>query len=138
MSCVLPSALATVLASFAVAIPALAQVGLSVQLGQSGYYGPLELNGYPTPSLLYPRPVIIQPQSTGYSPVYMNVPPSQASNWGRYCAQYGVCNRPVYFVRDSWYTNTYIPYYRKHHPSSQFHGEQGRPGNSGNAPGHNK
>lgn len=98
--------------------PAFAQTGISIGIGQPGTYGQLNLNGYPAPNLLYPQPVVIQPgpgrpSGFGYgSPVYLRVPPGHAKNWGRHCARYGACSRPVYFVQDSWYNNVYAPRYR--------------------------
>jgi hypothetical protein len=35
-------------------------------------------------------------------------------HWARWCGHYSACGRPVLFVRDEWYTNTYVPRYREH------------------------
>lgn len=100
------------------ATPVAAQTAISISIGQPGYYGQLNLNGYPAPTLLYPQPVVIQPSpgrlgGYGYgAPVYLRVPPGHAKNWGRHCGRYGACARPVYFVQDSWYNNVYAPRYR--------------------------
>jgi hypothetical protein len=103
--------------SATLAAPVSAQTGISIGIGQPGFYGQLNLNGYPAPSLLYPQPVLIQPLpgavgGYGYgAPIYLRVPPGHARNWARYCARYGACSRPVYFVQDSWYNNVYVPRY---------------------------
>jgi hypothetical protein len=30
----------------------------------------------------------------------------------KHCAQYNACGRPVYFVRDDWHYNEYVPRHR--------------------------
>jgi hypothetical protein len=42
------------------------------------------------------------------------VPPGHRKHWAKFCGRYGACGRPVLFVRDEWYTNTYVPRYREH------------------------
>jgi len=76
-------------------------VGVSVSVNQPGFYGRVDIGDQP-PVLLYPQPVIIQssPYGQRQRPIYLRVPPGHSKNWGRYCAQYGACGQPVYFVRD--------------------------------------
>lgn len=76
-------------------------VGVSVSVNQPGFYGRVDIGDQP-PVLLYPQPVIIQqsPYGARQRPIYMRVPPGHSQNWSRYCAQYGACGQPVYFVRD--------------------------------------
>jgi hypothetical protein len=101
------------------AVPADAQVGITIQLGQPGYYGPVQPYGIGPNQLLYPQPRIIQPGYRAWDsgrtvqPIYLRVPPGHAKNWGKYCQRYGSCNRPVYFVRDSWYNDTYGQRYQQ-------------------------
>ena len=97
--------------------PAQAQVGISLQVGQPGFYGQLNLGGYnsyPPPQLLYRQPVIVE-RNRRYlgQPVYMRVPPGHSKNWAKHCARYGACGRPVYFVSDEWYERTYVPRNRR-------------------------
>ncbi|KEF41980.1 MAG: hypothetical protein ER33_08260 [Cyanobium sp. CACIAM 14] len=94
--------------------PARAQVGVSIQMGQPGFYGQLNLGpGFPSPQLLYTQPVIVErPWGSVGQPIYLRVPPGHARNWAKHCARYGACGRPVYFVRDDWYENVYVPRYR--------------------------
>ncbi len=100
---------------FLIAGTAYAEVGVSVGVGQPGFYGQIVIGSAPPPELLYPSPVIIQPApGPPIAPIYLYVPPYQTKDWRRYCAQYNACGRPVYFVRQRWYNNVYVPHYRKH------------------------
>ncbi|PKV44799.1 hypothetical protein CLU92_2152 [Janthinobacterium sp. 61] len=66
--------LAAVLLSAATA--AVAQVGVSVTVGQPGFYGRLDIGDYPAPQLIYAQPVIVQrPQYYSARPIYLRVPP---------------------------------------------------------------
>ncbi len=105
-------------AALAVAtVPAFAQVGVSVSIGQPGFYGRLDVGSFPAPQLLYPTPVVIQPVPVGVvrQPIYLNVPPGHAKDWGKHCYKYNACGQPVYFVRNEWYENVYAPGYRERH-----------------------
>lgn len=93
------------------------EVGVSVTIGQPGFYGTIDIGNYPRPRLVYAEPMVIYPVRGGViQPVYMRVPPGHARNWRKHCGAYNACGRPVYFVQDSWYNNVYVPQYReKHH-----------------------
>lgn len=94
----------------------LADVGISISVGEPGFYGQIDIGGYPAPSLIYPRPVVIAPGGPVYGePLYLHVPYEHSSHWRRYCGRYDACGRPVYFVRDNWYRGVYVPRYREHH-----------------------
>ena len=92
-------------------------VGVSITMGQPGYYGRIDIGSFPRPPLIYADPVIIQPVPAGVvrRPVYMHVPPGHAKNWDKHCRKYGACGQPVYFVQDRWYSDTYVPGYAKRH-----------------------
>jgi hypothetical protein len=105
---------ALVLASAAVAGPALADVGISIRIGEPGFYGQIDIGGY-QPRVVYSRPVIVEHRVRYTTPVYLRVPPGHERNWKRYCGRYNACARPVYFVRDDWYRNDYAPRYRQAH-----------------------
>ncbi|MGE5471113.1 MAG: hypothetical protein ACM3X0_09985 [Bacteroidota bacterium] len=97
----------------ALSAPALAaDVGVSVSIGQPGFYGRLDIGGFPPPALLYPQPVMIQPVPMGRPPLYLRVPPGHAKHWDRHCHEYGACGERVYFVQDSWYNREYAPRFR--------------------------
>jgi hypothetical protein len=95
---------------------------LSLQLGQTGYYGSIDLGNLRAPPVIYQQPMYID-RSVRYTgaPVYMRVPPGHAKKWAKHCAAYNACGRPVYFVQDSWYNNTYAPQYRRSHGGGGRH-----------------
>ena len=98
-----------------IAAPALAaDVGISVNVGQPGFYGRIDIgNAYPQPVLVYPQPVVIVPGPVAVvqQPIYLHVPPGHANNWGKHCGRYNACGQRVYFVQDSWYNQVYVPSY---------------------------
>ncbi|MBE9609721.1 hypothetical protein [Chitinilyticum piscinae] len=88
--------------------------GVSVNIGKPDFYGRIVL-GDQQPQIIYPQPVIISPPRDEARPVYVRVPPGHERHWGKHCWRYEACDRPVYFVRDSWYRTVYVPaYYRRH------------------------
>jgi len=103
---------ATLLASTFI-VPASAQV--SVSIGQPGFYGRLDIGGFPPPPLLFAEPMIIRPARIDYPPLYLRVPPGHSHDWRRYCGRYNACGRPVYFVQDDWYRHEYAPRYQERH-----------------------
>jgi hypothetical protein len=128
----------------AIAVPALvANAGVSVQIGQPGFYGTLDIGGFPQPQVIYPQPVVIQPVPVGVvrEPIYLRVPPGHAKNWSKHCRKYNACGQPVYFVQDGWYNQVYVPRYREihgedhgeHHGNGQGNGHQK---NHGKGKGH--
>ncbi len=123
----------------AAASPALAtDVGVSVSIGQPGFYGRIDLGNYPQPQLIYTEPVIIQAVPVGVvrRPIYLHVPPGHARNWRKHCRAYGACGRPVYFVQDHWYNDVYVPHYReRHHERDDHHRDHDR---RGHGKGHGK
>ena len=106
------------LAAFAAAAasPAFAQnFDVNVGMGDSGYYGRIEIGNYPAPAVVNTQPVIIQQQRVYVEPVYVRVPEGHRKHWAQHCGAYGACGRPVYFVKDSWYQHTYRPRYVQEH-----------------------
>jgi hypothetical protein len=129
---------------FAVSAAHAADVGVSVSVGQPGFYGRIDIGNAPQPELIYERPVVIRPAPghVAEEPLYLRVPPGHAKKWKKHCSKYNACGRPVYFVRDKWYKDVYVPHYRergereqgerhnqgKHNNGNQGHGK----GNHGN------
>jgi hypothetical protein len=112
-----------------------ADVGVSVSVGQPGFYGRIDIGGFPQPEVIYARPVVVRPAPVVFTqPVYMRVPPGHAKNWSRYCDRYNACGHPVYFVRDRWYKEVYVP---QHHARVERHGNDNHGGNHGLDRGHN-
>ena len=96
------------------ALPAFAaDVGVSVSVGQPGFYGRIDIGNAPRPVLIYPQPVVIQKVYVAQPPppLYLHVPPGHAQKWSKHCHKYDACSRPVYFVKDDWYNNVYVPHY---------------------------
>jgi hypothetical protein len=110
-------------------------VGVSVSVGQPGFYGRIDIGTVPPPVLVYPQPVVIQRpvvvQPVPVQPIYLHVPPGHAKNWSKHCQKYDACARPVYFVQEDWYNNVYVPEYRKQHPGNS----QGKGKGKGNGKG---
>jgi hypothetical protein len=99
-----------------VAAPSLASdVGVSVSVGQPGFYGRIDVGDFPQPQLVYAQPVIVQRVAAAPGPVYLVVPPGHAKHWDKHCAHYQACGRPVYFVQQSWYNDVYVPRYQERH-----------------------
>lgn len=99
----------------AATVPALAtDVGVSISIGQPGFYGRIDIGDYPQPRLLYREPRLIQRVAVR-EPIYLHVPPGHAKNWRKHCRQYDACGERVYFVQDSWYNQVYVPHYQKRH-----------------------
>lgn len=101
-----------------------ADVGVSVNVGQPGFYGRIDIGNAPPPQVIYAQPIIIQRIAQPPPPIYLRVPPGHAKKWRKHCQRYDACGRPVYFVRDDWYNNVYVPHYRKTHGGPS----DGRPG----------
>lgn len=109
----------------AAAAPAVAaDVGVSVTIGQPGFYGHIDIGDFPSPQLVYPEPVVIhRAPGVVYEPVYLHVPPGHEKHWSKYCGRYNACGRPVYFVQDNWYQRVYVPEYHKRHGPPDRHGD---------------
>ena len=108
------AALAATLAAAALAAPAQAQIGLSVNVGEPNFYGRIDLGDAPPPRFVYRRPVVVEGEVDGRDPIYLHVRPGYERHWRRHCGEYGACGQPVLFVRDDWYRRRYVPHYRAH------------------------
>lgn len=99
-------------------IPAFAaDVGVSISIGQPGFYGRIDIGNAPRPEVINPRPIVILPvpRDRTVRPIYLRVPPGHQKHWNKHCHEYNACGQPVYFVKDKWYTNKYVPHYKKTH-----------------------
>lgn len=92
-----------------------ADVGVSINVGEPGFYGRIDMGDFPRPEVIYARPVIIERSREVYAPIYLRVPPGYERHWNRHCREYHACGRPVYFVRDKWYREVYAPHYHERH-----------------------
>jgi hypothetical protein len=128
-------ALAAMLIAMATAASA-TDVGVSISIGQPGFYGQIDIGSAPRPVLVYPQPVVVQRVQVvqPMQPVYLHVPPGHAKNWKKHCQKYEACARPVYFVKDDWYENVYVPYYAQERGKGNGKGKGNGNGN-GNGKG---
>ena len=112
-------------------------IGVSINIGEPGFYGQIEIGNFPQPQLIYSQPVVIQraPEFVSAPPIYLHVPPGHEKHWSKHCAEYNACGRPVYFVRDDWYNNVYVPRYRH---GVGDHGEVHADHDHGHGHGHDK
>ncbi len=112
---------ATLLAVTAPAIAA--DVGVSISIGQPGFYGRLDIGDYPQPQVIYRQPVMVERVVIDRPPIYLRVPPGHAKNWRKHCKKYDACGERVFFVRDSWYQREYVPRYQER---QRDHRDEGR------------
>ena len=110
----------------AIAMPVSAGVGVSVTVGEPGFYGHIQIGGFPPPPVIFPHPVIIEHVRVPGPPVYLHVPPGHAKNWAKHCHQYHACGQRVYFVQDAWYNDTYVPEYHERHYGGREHKDDER------------
>jgi hypothetical protein len=91
-------------------------VAVSINVGEPGFFGQIDIGNVPRPPVLYARPVVIEraPEYREAEPIYLHVPPGHEKHWKKHCREYNACGRPVYFVRDDWYNNEYVPRHREH------------------------
>jgi len=127
--------LSAVMAAATFTAPALAaDVGVSVTVGQPGFYGRIDIGDFPQPRLIYKQAVIIEhgiPMHRG--PIYLRVPPGHAKNWKKHCHEYGACGERVFFVHNDWYEREYVPRYQERHGDRGYdHRDNGRGNDHGN------
>lgn len=132
---------AALLATFSASALA-ADVGVSVSVSQPGLYGRIDIGNAPPPVVIYNEPVVIYRERVRREPIYLHVPPGHAKNWRKHCRRYSACGRPVYFVRDEWYNDVYVPHRRGHGNNEGRHDDNRRNDDRGekrgNGKGHNK
>jgi hypothetical protein len=110
-----------------------ADVGVSVSIGQPGFYGRIDIGNAPRPEYINPQPIIIQPVPKGRTveSLYLRVPPGHQKNWKKHCHDYNACGQPVFFVKDKWYSEVYAPHYNKQHGhGDRQNGDHGRGGHN--------
>lgn len=127
----------------AVASTAMAtDVGVSISVGEPGFYGRLDIGNFPQPQVVNVQPVIVQRpvRYVEQAPIYLRVPPGHAKHWSKHCAEYNACNQRVYFVKDEWYANEYAPRYNEQHGKGHGNGQgnQGEGHGNGHGKGHGK
>ena len=104
-------------ALLATSVAAYAQVGVSINVGEPGFYGRIDIGNVAPPPVVYQQPIIVErsPRYVESAPIYLRVPPGHQKHWEKHCHEYNACGQRVLFVRDDWYTNEYAPRYREQH-----------------------
>lgn len=115
-----------------------ADIGVSVNISQPGFYGRIDVGRVLGPVLIYPQPVIIEHRSVNVvrQPIYLRVPPGHEKKWDKHCSRYNACAQPVYFVQDGWYRNVYAPRYYGAPERRDDRHDDGRRGNGKFKNGH--
>jgi hypothetical protein len=106
----------------AATLPAFAaDVAVSVNVGQPGFYGRIDIGNAPPPQVIYAQPIIVREVRVAQppQPIYLRVPPGHVKKWNKHCHKYNACDHLVYFVKDDWYNNVYVPHYQQAHGSSE-------------------
>lgn len=110
-----------------VTTPALAaDVGVSISIGQPGFYGRIDIGDFPPPQVIYPQPIVIGRVPMSRPPIYLRVPPGHAKHWSKNCHKYNACGERVYFVHDDWYNREYVPRYQELHRDRRDDGRSER------------
>ena len=118
--------IAAAVAAVSLTTPALAaDVGVSVSIGQPGFYGRLDIGDYPQPQVVYRQPMAIERVPMDRPPIYLHVPPGHAKHWSKHCREYNACGERVFFVQDNWYNREYAPRYQKEHRDNRDGGREG-------------
>lgn len=109
--------IAAAIATATISTPSLAtDVGVSLSIGQPGFYGQIDIGDYPQPQVIYRRPIIIEREVLmDRPPMYLRVPPGHRKHWSKHCGEYNACGERVYFVQDNWYNREYVPRYQEQH-----------------------
>ncbi|MFH1493305.1 MAG: hypothetical protein ABIG70_00710 [Pseudomonadota bacterium] len=92
-----------------------ADVGVSISIGEPGFYGRIDIGDYPQPQVIYRQPMVIERVPMSRPPIYLRVPPGHAKHWSKNCRKYNACGERVYFVKDDWYNREYVPRYQERH-----------------------
>lgn len=98
-----------------------ADVGVSINVGQPGFYGRIDIGDAPRPRIIYAEPRIIERVTVIEPPIYLHVRPGHARRWSRHCGEYNACGRRVYFVNDNWYNTTYVEHHRQRNGGHKNH-----------------
>jgi hypothetical protein len=106
---------AALAATFVTTAAFAADVGVSLSIGEPGFYGRLDIGGYPQPQLVYRQPIAVERVPTNREPIYLHVRPGHASHWKNHCREYSACGERVYFVHNNWYHREYVPRYQQQH-----------------------
>ena len=111
-------------------------VGVSVQVGQPGFYGRIDIGNVGPPPVVLAQPVWVQRRPVHVEPVYMRIPPGHQKNWSKHCAKYNACGTPVYFVKEDWYQQRYSHPQQHNYDQGDDRGKGKDKGDKGHGKGH--
>lgn len=122
----------------AVSAGASAQVGVSIHVGEPGFYGRIDIGQVGPPPVVYQQPIIVQRPAhyVEAPPLYLRVPPGHQKHWEKHCREYNACGQRVLFVREDWYVNEYAPRYRQEREAE--HGRNHEEHGKGHGRGHDR
>lgn len=129
----IPVALTAMTTLLAAAAAHATDVGVSVQVGQPGFYGRIDIGNTAPPPVVLREPVWVQRRPVHVEPVYMRIPPGHQKHWSKHCARYNACGVPVYFVREDWYQDRY-----ERRDGDRGHDDDHGKGKHGKGHGHGK
>ncbi len=109
-----------------------ADIGVSVQVGQPGFYGRIDIGNAAPPPVVVAEPIWVQRAPVRPQPIYLRVPPGHQKHWDKHCREYNACGVPVYFVREDWYQDHYS------HQDQDQRGDEGKDHGKGHGKGHDK
>jgi hypothetical protein len=116
-----------------------ADVGVSIRVGEPGFYGQIDIGNVPRPVIINPRPVIVERvRVVPAEPLYIVAPPGHIKHWEKHCHEYHACGRPVYFVEERWYREVYVPQYQEHAGRGPDVDDRGPGKGHGHGKGHGK
>lgn len=122
--------LAVAVAAATMTTPAFAaDVAVSISVGEPGFYGRIDIGGYPQPQVIYRQPIVIERVPMDRPPIYLRVPPGHAKNWSKHCSKYNACGERVFFVKDTWYNREYVPRYQEQHREQRNEQREDQRGN---------
>lgn len=99
-----------------------ADIGISLNVGQPGFYGRLNIGDYPQPQVIYSQPIAIERVPMDRPPIYLRVPPGHVKQWAKHCREYDACGERVFFVQDGWYNREYAPRYQENQRDGEHEG----------------
>jgi len=98
-----------------------ADVGVSMNIGQPGFFGRIDIGNVPPP-VIYAQPMMIAPApAVMQRPIYLRVPPGHAKHWSKHCGKYNACDQHTYFVQEDWYRTEYAPSRGYRHEDARYH-----------------
>jgi hypothetical protein len=98
--------------SFPAASSFVSTAALAADARDATFFGRVDLSQALRPEVINARPVQVAHSPPGSAPAaatYLHVRPGEERRWAAHCKAYGACGLPVYFVRESWYRDVYLP-----------------------------